>query len=241
MYKMIMKLETKNGIELKAFLLWLYVVILATTWVGLGWKEALYVHVISVVLFSVFYFGSRFIYVLISPLMIILVLLTEFRIFMFVRKFPRSDDSEVAVVIGYSDWKTLEGWIKPNVFVKELKTVVNLLKKEHKSFSFYLRSSPVDIEKIMADKNIREVYFMGHGTSHVFQLSNNAIIYYCDFNKDKHGKNFVHQLHCGTKDGKSLLDYVVSEENKSKCFFVRKSITSPAIVKELKKRIKSIS
>ena len=60
---------------------------------------------------------------------------------------------------------------------------------------------------------------------------------HCDFNDPKYGKEFAHQVHCGTSYGKSLIDYVVPEENKAKCFMFRKTIDSGDIVKEFKRRI----
>jgi hypothetical protein len=90
----------------------------------------------------------------------------------------------------------------------------------------------------MSNSEIREVCFYGHGTSHMFQLSTNEMLYYCDFNnRGKYGKDFIHQIHCGTSHGKSLIDYVVPEENKIKCFFFRKSITVIDIEKELKRKM----
>ena len=93
----------------------------------------------------------------------------------------------------------------------------------------------------MSDKNIKEVYFFGHGSSHVFQLNTDDILYYCDYNNNKYGKEYVHQVHCGTKDGKSLVDYVVPEENKKGCFLIRKSINGFDIVKEFKRKTKNLT
>ena len=90
----------------------------------------------------------------------------------------------------------------------------------------------------MSDKSVREVYFVGHGSSHKFQLGTDDIVYYCDFIDAKYGKDYVHQVHCGTPDGKSLVDYVVPESNRSGCFFVRKLLTTGQIEKELKRRTK---
>ncbi len=93
----------------------------------------------------------------------------------------------------------------------------------------------------MVDKDIKEVYFVGHGDSHSFKLKGDKVLYYCDFNDPvKYGKEFVHQVHCGTSYGKSLIDYVVPKENRAKCFFFGKQINSNDIEKEFKRRIRDI-
>jgi len=79
---------------------------------------------------------------------------------------------------------------------------------------------------------------MNIGSSHIFQLSIDEILYYCDFNNPKYKKEFVHQIHCGTTHGKSLVDYVVPLENRGSCFFFRKPINGFDILKELKRRRK---
>ncbi len=93
----------------------------------------------------------------------------------------------------------------------------------------------------MSDKNIKEVYFFGHGDSHSFQLNTDTFLYYCDFNNPKkYGKEFVHQVHCGILYGKSLIDYVVPEKNRDKCFFFRKTITSTDIEREFNQKLKDL-
>jgi len=110
------------------------------------------------------------------------------------------------------------------------------MRAENRDFSFYPRAGLVDVENIMRNKNISEVYILGHGNSHEFQLGTDEILYYCEFNDPKYTKQFVHQVHCGDKHGKSLIDYVVPEENRARCFFFREPITGPKIIRELKKR-----
>ncbi len=199
----------------------------------------LYFHIISVFLFSIFYFGRQFFYILVSPLMVIVILVEHYRIKTFLKRFKTNTPTGVAVILGHSDWTKLEAWIKPNMPLRELKLLVAYLKKKNQEFSFFQNANFQDVEKIMNNQNIKEVYFLGHGNSHAFQLNTDDILYYCEFNdSEKYAKEFVHQVHCGTKHGKSLIDYVVPDENKSKCFLFRKSINSFAIEREFRKRIK---
>jgi hypothetical protein len=108
---------------------------------------------------------------------------------------------------------------------------------KEQDFSFYPDADFNDVEKIMSDKTIKEVYFLGHGDSHSFKLNTDEILYYCDFNDPKYSKEFVHQVHCGTPHGKSLIDYVVPEKNRNKCFLFRKPIDSLDVKKEFKKKM----
>lgn len=151
-------------------------------------------------------------------------------------KFKMNTHTETVVILGHPDWFLLEGWLKPIFFVGEIEQLVKTMRAENRDFSFYPGATKADVEKIMSDKNVSEVYFLGHGNSHEFQLGTDEILYYCDFNDPKYTKQFVHQVHCGDKYGKSLIDYVVPEENRAKCFFFKEPITGPAVIKELKKR-----
>ena len=129
--------------------------------------------------------------------------------------------------------------VKGNYYLLDVKAIIKYLElKRGNDFSFYLNASIDDVYKIMADDNVREVFFVGHGDSHTFVLDNDTEIFYCEFNNEKYKKDFVHQVHCGTKHGKSLIDYVVPEENKSKCFFFRKEVSSRDIRKWFKAETK---
>lgn len=149
--------------------------------------------------------------------------------------------AEAVIVLAHSNWFKLEAWVKPNFFISEIKSVVSYLRGKKQDFAFYTHASFGDVKNIMANADIKEVYFFGHGSSHMFQLSTDDILYYCDFNDPRYGKEFVHQVHCGTPDGKSLVDHVVPEGNRSGCFLVRKSITAIDIEKEFKRRTARIT
>ena len=228
-------------IEYKLVLFIGYVLILIVSILKYGIKSSLYVHLIFVIIFSVFYFGFQFIYILIAPIMAILGLINTFAIRMVLKKFNKNIPSETVIILGHPDRTKLEGWIKPDLIYDELKDLLAYLKKKGSIFSFYTNATLEDVEKIMKDNSIKEVYFWGHGTSHMFQLTNGVCLYYCDFNDKQFSKEFIHQVHCGTKDGKSLIDYVVPKENQDKCFLIRKTINSLTISNELKKKTKELN
>ena len=157
------------------------------------------------------------------------------------KKVQLNKSCHTVVVLAHSNWRKLEAWIKPNFNVSEIKLLHKYLEKKSDDFSFYPNAKLEDINKIMADPNVKEVYFYGHGSSHVFQLGTREYLYYCEFSNGKYKKDFVHQMHCGTEDGKSLVDYVVPEKNKKQCFWVKKSITGLFIEKILKKKIRDLN
>jgi len=218
-----------------------YIFILIISILKYGIISSLYVHLIFVIIFSVFYFGFQFIYIFIAPIMAILGLINTFAIRIILKKFNKNIPSETVIILGHPDRTKLEGWIKPDVFYSELKDLLAYLKKKGSVFSFYPKATLEDVEKIMKDSSVKEVYFWGHGTSHMFQLTNDVCLYYCDFNDKQFSKEFIHQVHCGTKDGKSLIDYVVPKENQDKCFLIRKTINSITISNEFKKRTKELN
>jgi len=227
------------NIEIKLILFALYLGFLVFLWIWQrNWWFVFYSHLVFVFVFSIFYFGRQFLYIFIAPLMAAAIPVMQFFINRYLKQFKQNVPTEVAIILGHGDWTKLEAWVKPNASLGEIKLLVKYLQLKKQDFSFYPRASLEDVERIMADNTIREVYFFGHGSSHVFQLKTDDILYYCEFNNPRYGKDFVHQVHCGTPDGKSLVDYVVSDSNKSKCFLIRKPITGYRIEKEFKQKIK---
>jgi hypothetical protein len=207
-------------------------------WINLGVMTLL-----GLLLFSEYLF--QVICVLIAPIGVpaaVFAVTSEARhLKKYLKDFPQNVPMEVVIVLGHADWSKTMAWFKPNSGKGEVKTIVKLLQAKKQNFSFYPNATQQDVEKIMSDKSIKEVYFVGHGSSHKFQLGTEDILYYCDFNDAKYGKEYVHQIHCGTPDGKSLVEYVVPEKNRNGCFFVRKLLRTGQIETELKRRMKEAS
>lgn len=241
-------LETPNSgtkvwnIEWKLALFAFYIILLVSSLLtGNDLKTVATGHLSFVILFSIVYFGRDFLYILFSPVMAFAVPITYLRIKRYLKKFKKNTPEEVVLVMGHSDWTKLEAWLKPNAFLAEMKSIVKYLQTKNQNFSFYTHATLKDVEEIMSNKTIKEVYFVGHGSSHLFQLKTDVILYYCEFNNLVYGKEFVHQIHCGTSHGKSLADYVVPEQNRKGCFFFRKPITGPFIEKQFENKIKELS
>ena len=227
--------------DIRILLFFSYVSVLLFFLIKGQWLFAFFVHLLLVVIYGLAYFGYDFLQSFLSPITIIVHPIDNFILMRYLKKFKQNIPAATVIILGQSDWLELEGWLKPNFFKNEIESLVRYLNAKGQNFSFYTHAKFDDIEKIMSNKDIKEVYFFGHGDSHVFQLNTDEILYYCEFNNpDKYGKEFVHQVHCGTLHGKSLIDYVVPKENRAKCFFFRKSIDSFLITKEFKKRLANI-
>ena len=233
--------DNKNKIEFKLFIYFAYIIYLIFIWFSVRnlWLM-LYAHFIIILFFSLYYFGRDFFYILLSPIWIIVYPIQSIIIKRYLKRFSTNIPKETVVVLAHSNWRKLEAWVKPNYFCSEIKFLAKYLKKKGSNFSFYTQASLEDVNEIMSDNSIKEVYFYGHGSSHVFQLGTDEILYYCEFSNGKYSKEFVHQMHCGTEDGKSLVDYVVPEKNKNQCFLIRKSITALTIEQVLKKKMKEM-
>ncbi len=199
------------------------------------------IHFLFVFLLSLLYFGKKFLCLFFFPFILIFVFIQNIISNKGIKNFKKSIPTEAVIILGQTDFFKTRGWFNLNFLGCDIKILVKYLKKKGQDFSFYPNASREDVEKIMENKNIKEVFFVGHGDSHIFELKTGEFLYYCDFNDStKYGKDFVHQVHCGTPQGKCLIDYVVPEKNRNKCFFFRKPINSFKIEKEFKKRIKEI-
>lgn len=201
-----------------------------------GALSALLLYIFVVLVMSAWYFGQQFLRILFMPMFAAFDLIEYVRTQHHLRKYALNVHRETVIVLAYPDWKTFKAWVKPNYTFAEIKTLIRYLESTGKTHSFFTHASIEDIEKIMRDQSVQEVGFYGHGDSHTFCLSNNLTVFYCDYNKPEYSKQYVHQIHCGTKEGKSLIDYIIRPENKSRCFFFRRSITGREIIKELKSR-----
>lgn len=208
---------------------------------GQSFLNILFFHLLFTFIFGLFYIKEGFLKILLFPLLIIFILFEDWRIKRFLKKFNKNEIKEVVVILARSDFYKFRAWTVPMYFIRELKIIVKYIKKKGQDFSFYINAKEKDIKRIMKNKKVKEVYLVGHGDSHTFELNTELLLYYCEFSDfDKYKKDYVHQIHCGTKHGKSLIDYVVPEKNKSDCFYFDRGINSKEIIWEFKKRIANL-
>lgn len=192
--------------------------------------------VFSAIYLNISYFSPILLNVVLSPFLMIFYPFLITSIKKYLKDFDQDVPKEAVVILAHSDWKDLKTLIKHDFALEDIKAIVSYLTKKGSNFAFYWNATIEDVHKIMSNKEIREVFFLGHGDSCSFQLSSDEELFYCDFsNREKYGKDYVHQVHCGSPDGKNLIDYVVPDENKSKCFFFEKYISSNDMVREFKR------
>lgn len=207
---------------------------------GYAWWLLVIFHITFVLVYGIIYFRHNFLIFFLAPLTAILIPIENIILKRYLRNFKQNYPAEVVIILGQSNYFKLDAWIKLNFLKSEIEWLVRYLNTRVQEFSFYPQAELKDVKKIMKNRNVKEVYFFGHGNSHTFQLNTDKILYYCDFDDAKYSKEFVHQVHCGTPDGKSLIDYVVTKKNRPKCFLFRKTINSSDIIKEFKRRIKDL-
>lgn len=138
--------------------------------------------------------------------------------------FRRGVPADAVVILGHGKpWS----WLMADYEKSDLEAVVDFLERRGRTFSFYIHPDAEQVRGIMADKRVKEVFFVGHGSSHFFRLKRGERLYYCAFNDAAlYGKEFVHQVHCGGSAGISLIERVVPVENRHKCFYIDRKIAS---------------
>lgn len=159
----------------------------------------------------------------------------EKRIKKYISHIDHNVHKSAVVILAHYDRYHFKYTMKPNYDFGNIESIVGYLKRKRgDDFSLYDHASVSDVESIMSDGKIREVLFVGHGDSHVFVLSLDDEIYYCDFNDKKYNKDYVHQVHCGHGKGKHLSCYVIPKENEDRCFLPNKVIKTKDIDKWFK-------
>jgi len=154
------------------------------------------------------------------------------------RGYSTARATEVAVILPGVNWRSPIAWLKPNFHSDDIKIVLAHAGRGGKNVSVYNDPDLNTVERLMRDKTVREVYFVGHGGTDFFRLGTEDVLCYCRFNDpEKYGKDFVHQVHCGTACGKSLREHVVPETNWPKCFFHPDKIDSYFMEKEFRRLV----
>ena len=129
---------------------------------------------------------------------------------------PKNTPAGTVIVIGKTDYFRPAFWTSPN-YDTDLLLIVHYLKMLGKPFSIYYNASIETFDKIMENKKVHTVYVFGHGRRHGFAIDRNTVIDYCRYNDPKFKKDFVYQIHCNGGKGKSLVEYVVPQENQAEC------------------------
>jgi uncharacterized membrane protein YhdT len=133
-----------------------------------------------------------------------------------IKEYSYIKDPEVVVVLGYDGPKIIG-----NLFISTylgIGYLIKYLELKKKSFNIYITPSKKKISNLLNNRNIKIFYFVGHGSKRGFSLNKKENIFYSDYLGSKLSKEEVHLYHCGHSEGKTLIDYIVKEENRKKCF-----------------------
>jgi len=143
--------------------------------------------------------------------------ITELVLRVYLFHVPKNMPVETVVITGKRPYFKPSFWTAPN-FDTDLILIVNYLRMIGKPFSIYYDTTIEMFDKIMENKEIRIVYVVGHGRRHSFAIDSTTSLDYCKYNDPKFRKDFVYQIHCNGGKGKSLVEYVVPQENQAKCW-----------------------
>lgn len=150
------------------------------------------------------------------PIRFINFLITEIILRILLFHTPKGYPAETVVVIGKNEYFKPSFWYAPN-YDTDLLLIIHYLKQLGKPFSMYYDISIETLDEIMANSDIRTVYFVGHGRRHGFMIDRKTVVDYCRYNDEKYKKDFVYQIHCNQGGGTSLVEYVVPNENQKEC------------------------
>ncbi|MBS3084275.1 hypothetical protein J4423_05700 [Candidatus Pacearchaeota archaeon] len=130
-----------------------------------------------------------------------------------ISKYKKENNPQVAIIIGYDTWRGL--------FVSSYLGVDYLIKAINQrglNSKLYIRPTKREFNNIIKDSNIRILYLVGHGSKRGFSLNKKESIYYSDYANSNIVKDEINLYHCGHREGKNIIDYLVKKENRKKCF-----------------------
>ena len=138
-----------------------YVVSLIYVWIASkSLVSVLTIHVEFVVVFALIYFFFDFLLILLSPLILVLGPIQKIITSQYIKKFKQNVPAEVVIILGYPNWLTLEGWLKPIFLKGEIKALVKYLTVKKQDFSFYPKATLMDVENNEQSKNQRSIFLL---------------------------------------------------------------------------------
>lgn len=124
------------------------------------------------------------------------------------RRIPRNKPAKRIVVLGgaYPALYPLYG--DPDYDI-DLLLLVRLLEAKGGEMSIWICKTKEDLIRALTVPGVEEVYLLGHGGDHFFQLGPSELFYYCELaDVDLPRTLHLFLLHCGSMGGKTACDYV---------------------------------
>ena len=90
--------------------------------------------------------------------------------------------------------------------------LIEYLKRKNQPFKLLKKFDKTKFKDMVYDKKCKGLYILGHGIKHGLRISEDEVLYYCEF-ADAPKKDFVIQLHCNHLKGKSLAEYLHANED----------------------------
>jgi len=98
------------------------------------------------------------------------------------------------------------------IYFSDIMMLIECLKRKNQPFKLLTKFDKKRFRNMIYDKNCKGLYILGHGRRHGILISEDEMLYYCEY-KDAPKKDFVVQLHCNHMKGKSLGDYLCAKES----------------------------
>ena len=157
-----------------------------------------------------------FVFYFLLPIRLLNFLINQIILFFYFLKIKKNIPAKTVIVTGKSEYKSPSFWFSPN-YDLGLIFLIKYLKLKNEDISIYKNVDLNTLDEIMSNDNISTVYLVGHGRRHGFAIDSNTVVDYCRYNDTIYKKHYVYQIHCNHGKGKSLVGYVVDEENREEC------------------------
>ena len=130
--------------------------------------------------------------------------------------YDESIDHTAIIVIVYSRRYFYKRFF---VYLSGVELLTKGLKKLDEPYVLYRCPTPQRFIEIINKETAKRIWIIGHGVKHGVSFGK-EILYYCEvgeaYKKTKNApKEYVKQLHCNEYGGKSLIDYICDNKEKS--------------------------
>jgi len=163
-------------------------------------------------------FGGLIYYLVLFVLIIFIIINSLFKYFNLnkLKKYSKNKNPNTIIIFGI---ETLASSFFYSIYnIRGLNILINYFNQNNIKFKICFNISRLEFDEILNNKNIKNIYLIGHGRKTAFKLNKNELILSYDYQNSKIEKDSIHLYHCTHENGKSLIDFLVSNKNKHKCY-----------------------